>query len=72
MHINGDTQTAHVQWLEHSSQTVMGEISDSKELFLNDLCDNIPLDTILGKVVVYDCTSNTTTPILSHGEFYYK
>lgn len=73
VYINGDSETVHVQWLEHSSRTVMFELSDPQELFVNDLCSDICIDTIVGKVTVrkHDFSS-TASPVLSHGEFYFK
>lgn len=50
--IQMETRKAHIQWFEHSSQTLMDEISHPRELFVNQLCDNYPLREILGKVSV--------------------
>lgn len=71
MHITDEQ--AHVQWFEHSSKTVMGEISDPQELFLNNLCDNIDLDTIVGKATVQKLNFTSNLPLdLPHDHFYYK
>lgn len=48
--IDGHEGTAHIQWFEHSSRTIMQEISDPMELFLCTNCDEIELKIICGKV----------------------
>jgi DNA (cytosine-5)-methyltransferase 1 len=42
---------AHVHWLEHSSKTYLEELSDPRELFMTQACDDIPFAEILGKVL---------------------
>ncbi|KAL4250277.1 DNA (cytosine-5)-methyltransferase [Abortiporus biennis] len=42
----------HVHWFEHSSKTIMQEISDQQELFYTETCHNVDIRTVLGKVVV--------------------
>ena len=47
----------HVQWYEHASETLMGEVSDPQELFLTKICDNVAYQFVVGKVKVHDFTS---------------
>ncbi|XP_062515126.1 DNA (cytosine-5)-methyltransferase 1-like [Corticium candelabrum] len=44
----------HGSWFSRGSDTILGETSDSNELFLIDLCDTNPLTSIISRVnVVY-------------------
>lgn len=43
----------HVQWFEHSSATLLQELSDPQELFLTDTHDDRPWADILAKVTVH-------------------
>lgn len=42
---------AHVHWFEHSSKTYLEELSDTRELFLTRVCDDVPFADVLGKVL---------------------
>ncbi|KAJ7687355.1 S-adenosyl-L-methionine-dependent methyltransferase [Mycena rosella] len=54
IYFNSDTQMAHIQWLEHGSQIILGEMAHPQELFLNVLCENQKIEWIAGKIsVVY-------------------
>jgi len=71
--INSDSQTAHVQWFEHSSKTAMGEISDAQELFLTDICDEVNLQCIVGKAKVHSYNFlSDFRPTIPHNDFYCK
>jgi DNA (cytosine-5)-methyltransferase 1 len=66
-------QKVHVQWLNHSSKTILQEIHDPQELFLQHLCHDIPMKSVIAPVRIHrlDCTPDSTNPI-PFGEFYYK
>ncbi|KAF7303103.1 Mitogen-activated protein kinase [Mycena kentingensis (nom. inval.)] len=42
----------HLEWLEHGSEILLGEMADPKELFFTNLCDGWPIQNIVGKVQV--------------------
>lgn len=49
-----DSGTVHIQWLEHGSQIILGEMAHPQELFLNMLCENLEVKYICRKIpVVY-------------------
>ncbi|KAI0312834.1 S-adenosyl-L-methionine-dependent methyltransferase [Amylostereum chailletii] len=54
MRIDRTNNQAHVQWLEHASDTVLHEFSDPRELYSRVLCDNIHLGYFCGKAKVVD------------------
>ena len=54
MHINGEDERVHVQWLDHASNTFLDDIADQRELFLTPLCDTLPLINLCGTVHVTD------------------
>ncbi|KAF8079195.1 S-adenosyl-L-methionine-dependent methyltransferase [Lyophyllum atratum] len=68
LHGSIDMGRFHVQWLQHSSQTMMEELGHSQELFFNDLCDYIPFSAVIGKVVVHEDPS----PPLKADEYFVK
>ncbi|CAL1693859.1 unnamed protein product [Somion occarium] len=51
--INKWDKQIHVQYFEHSSKTLLQEISDPQELFLTNTCANLEIPNILGKAVVH-------------------
>ncbi|KAF8633579.1 hypothetical protein AX15_001372 [Amanita polypyramis BW_CC] len=59
----------HVQWLEHGSQIFLEELAHPQELFLNDLCGHIKMQSIVGKVVVHERPENVPT---GPSEYFYK
>lgn len=61
---------AHVHWLEHSSKTYLEELSDPRELFMTQLCDDIPFADILGKVLCEGTSVGGASHITS-GPFFY-
>ncbi|KAF8913180.1 S-adenosyl-L-methionine-dependent methyltransferase [Gymnopilus junonius] len=48
-----ETQTVHVQWFNHGSETVIGELANPQELFLSELCGHESLHGIVGKATVH-------------------
>ncbi|THG98216.1 hypothetical protein EW026_g3934 [Hermanssonia centrifuga] len=48
--INQRGRTAHIQWFEHASKTLLQEIHDPQELFMTEICDTLELRLIVGKV----------------------
>ena len=65
----GAEPRAHVQWLEHGSQIFLEEMAHPQELFLNDLCGNIPIRLIIGKVVVHEKPQGLSS---YKNEYFYK
>ena len=61
---------AHVHWLEHSSKTYLEELSDPRELFMTQLCDDIPFADILGKVFCKGMSVEGTPHATSEPFFY--
>lgn len=55
LYMDIDQNQAHVQWLEHGSQTYLEELAHPQELFYNDLCGHIPFQTIVAPIVVHEC-----------------
>ena len=51
--IDSYAKVAHLQYYQHSSQTMLQEISDPQELFLTETCGAIQLNSILSKIVVH-------------------
>jgi hypothetical protein len=43
---------AHMHWLSHGGDTILGETAGPRELFVLYRCDDAPLGSIAGKVVV--------------------
>ena len=50
--IDSYAKVAHLQYYQHSSQTMLQEISDPQELFLTETCGAIQLNSVLSKIVV--------------------
>ncbi|KAJ3552491.1 hypothetical protein NM688_g4121 [Phlebia brevispora] len=50
--INQRNRQGHVRWMEHASTTFLDEVHDPQELFLVDLCNDIDLTIVAGKVPV--------------------
>ncbi|KAK7686545.1 hypothetical protein QCA50_010145 [Cerrena zonata] len=53
VNINSYQKTAHIQYYQHSSKSILQEISDPQELFLTETCWQIDLEQILSKVDVH-------------------
>ncbi|TFY73656.1 hypothetical protein EWM64_g10356, partial [Hericium alpestre] len=71
--INFGEDNVHVQWFEHSSKTMLEDVSDARELFLTKICNNVGLKSIAGKVKAIQLPPNQ--PVLEPGlrtVFYYK
>ena len=51
--IDSYAKVAHLQYYQHSSQTMLQEISDPQELFLTETCGAIQMNSILSKIVVH-------------------
>ncbi|KAI0348187.1 S-adenosyl-L-methionine-dependent methyltransferase [Trametopsis cervina] len=52
IYINQKNKTAHLQWFEHSSKSLLQEIHDPSELFLTKTCGDLQLSAITAKVSV--------------------
>jgi len=70
--LDGQTDTAHVQWFEHSSKTFLQEIADPKELFLTNICDNIPVSLFSGRVNATHLQTDTYPQPQTQPRYYYK
>ncbi|KAF8644239.1 hypothetical protein AX16_008594 [Volvariella volvacea WC 439] len=53
VYIKHEERVMHVQWLEHGSQILLQELSHPQELFLNNWCSVIHLETLCGKINVH-------------------
>ncbi|KXN85700.1 DNA (cytosine-5)-methyltransferase 1A [Leucoagaricus sp. SymC.cos] len=53
MYIKNEEQIAHVQWLEHGSKTMLHELANPQELFFYNLCNPVPLGSLITKVKVH-------------------
>lgn len=53
MTIDIDQQTLHIQWYNHGSSTVMGELAHPQELFLQALCGPVLFDSVAAKITVH-------------------
>lgn len=53
MYIKNEEQIAHVQWLEHASQTMLQELANPQELFFCNLCNPVSLGALIAKVKVH-------------------
>ncbi|KAF9444348.1 S-adenosyl-L-methionine-dependent methyltransferase [Macrolepiota fuliginosa MF-IS2] len=62
MYIKNEEQIAHVQWLEHASQTVLSEMGDPQELFLCNMCNPVPLGALIAKVGVHTNPAGPVKP----------
>ena len=51
--IDSYAKVAHLQYYQHSSQTMLQEIADPQELFLTETCGAIQMNSILSKIVVH-------------------
>ncbi|KAJ6575500.1 S-adenosyl-L-methionine-dependent methyltransferase [Mycena capillaripes] len=70
MYFNLDSQKAHVQWLEHGSQIIFGEMAHPQELFLTMLCEDQHVGWIAGKItVIY---SNTMEPPRKRDQYFIR
>ncbi|KAJ7508728.1 hypothetical protein B0H11DRAFT_1966459 [Mycena galericulata] len=54
MYFTIDIEKVHIQWLEHGSQIILGEMAHPQELFLDMLCEDWDTKSICRKIpVVY-------------------
>ncbi|KAF9566963.1 S-adenosyl-L-methionine-dependent methyltransferase [Agrocybe pediades] len=53
LYIAAEQGDMHLQWFEHGSQTVMGELAHRQELFLLNVCGDHAIKDIVGKANVY-------------------
>ena len=55
-------QFLHGQWLAHGSKTLLQEAAHSNGLFLMNLCDDVPLASIIQKCNFHWLASNDIDP----------
>lgn len=67
-----DHETVHVQWFEHSSKTLAGELGHSQELFLTDVCDTLDLSNIIGTVRVHYIKPDQSLADVRPHDFFYR
>ncbi|TFK56344.1 S-adenosyl-L-methionine-dependent methyltransferase [Heliocybe sulcata] len=72
VHLHPDREKMHVRWLHHSSKTILGEISDTRECFLTDICDDVPLQMVQGKVNIRYIPTTPREKDLGVHEYFYK
>ncbi|KAG5642233.1 hypothetical protein DXG03_003378 [Asterophora parasitica] len=65
-----DLQNFHVQWLQHSSQTMMQELGNPQELFYNELCDHVSFKAVADKIVVHEGPHQDREPPLAAHEYF--
>lgn len=53
IYIDSYAKNAHIQYYQHSSKTLLQEISDPQELFLTQTDWTIPLHQILARIEVH-------------------
>ncbi|KAI0778984.1 S-adenosyl-L-methionine-dependent methyltransferase [Trametes elegans] len=53
IYIDQKKETLHVHWYEHAKKTVIGEVSDPRELFFWPTCDDVDVRNVVGKATVY-------------------
>ncbi|EGO05372.1 hypothetical protein SERLA73DRAFT_68986 [Serpula lacrymans var. lacrymans S7.3] len=70
IYLDGEHETMHVLWFEHSTKTVLQEISDPQELFLTDICNSLAFSLIVGKVTVHFPDPLTKLPTFKPQDFY--
>lgn len=61
----------HANWFRRGSDTVLGETSDSLELFLLDECDNVPFASVKSKATVIYKTNPKNWNELGNYIFYF-
>ena len=54
-----DRNQFHVQWLEHSSHTMLEELGHPQELFYNDLCNHVHFKFIVAKVAAHEVSDSS-------------
>jgi DNA (cytosine-5)-methyltransferase 1 len=57
-----DSYWAHVQWLQHGSETDIGELAAPNELFMSYECGNIGLATIKQLIQVHQVSEKFIPP----------
>ncbi|TFK17694.1 S-adenosyl-L-methionine-dependent methyltransferase [Coprinopsis marcescibilis] len=58
--ISHENGTAHAQWFEHGSFGSLKELANQQELYLTNLCDELPVKNILGKISLkWKCEEDT-------------
>ncbi|KAI5116817.1 hypothetical protein M0805_007098 [Coniferiporia weirii] len=70
--IKRDNYTAHVQWLQHSCNTMFEELAHPQELFLTNLCGDIPLASILARCRCRRFPPDKRPETLLHDDFFYS
>jgi len=63
---------AHLHWFEHSSKTYMEEVSDPRELFMTQVCDDVLFSDILGKVLCWETLASCASYMGPELSFYCK
>ncbi|THH10396.1 hypothetical protein EW145_g1368 [Phellinidium pouzarii] len=69
--IKRDNYTAHVQWFQHGCKTILDELAHPQELFLTDLCNDIPLASILARCRCRKFPPDERPQTLMVDEFFY-
>ncbi|KAL5519396.1 hypothetical protein ACEPAH_1079 [Sanghuangporus vaninii] len=71
--IKRDTRSAHVQWLQHASKTILEELAHSQELFLTDTCGDVELSSFLARCRCIKVSSQQRLELhrIDHTEFFY-
>lgn len=71
IYIDSQLKTLHVQWFEHSSQTILEDLGDPQELFLTDNCNDLPNRLVCGKVVANRLRPGDDTSKIAALDYFY-
>ncbi|KAF9469584.1 S-adenosyl-L-methionine-dependent methyltransferase [Collybia nuda] len=72
IYIDAEIGKAHVHWLEHGSNTFLGELAHPQELFYDDTCTHVVFELIVGKVNVHEVTQGRAQPAIGPDDFFVK
>ncbi|KAF9245635.1 S-adenosyl-L-methionine-dependent methyltransferase [Melanogaster broomeanus] len=70
--INGEHETVHVQWFQHSTRTFLEQLGDSQELYLTNQCDTLQMNMIIGRVEVHYIEPLHTLVAVKPHDFFYR
>ncbi|KAG6331286.1 hypothetical protein ID866_7799 [Astraeus odoratus] len=72
VYIDGEDETVHVQWFDHSSKTCMEQLGQPQELFLTNRCDTVPMKIIIGRVATHYIAPGQSLADLKPHDFFYR
>ncbi|KAL4067275.1 S-adenosyl-L-methionine-dependent methyltransferase [Scleroderma yunnanense] len=72
VYIDGDDETVHVQWFDHSSKTIVEQLGHPQELFLTTHCDTVGVNLIIGRVEAHYIAPGQSLAEVSSHDFFYR